>query len=154
MSPQILFSQLAVQYYQVGEECSYLVYVMDTQSFQLVLTLWTIFLSSCYKGTHCPGHASMVLTLRACFSRANLRVDTVEALGRDAWLEAFWEFPAYGAPSASSHPSVGRNQTSTRMMLFAVTQLKKQIGMRGTQVTKTGASGADISKFTSHGSKF
>ena len=30
MSPQILFSQLAVQYYQVGEECSYLVYVMDT----------------------------------------------------------------------------------------------------------------------------
>lgn len=39
MSPQILFSQLAVQYCQVGEECSYSVYVMDTQSFQLVLAL-------------------------------------------------------------------------------------------------------------------
>lgn len=127
MSPQILFSQLAVQYYQVGEECSYSVYVTDTQSFQLVLTLSAIFLSSCYKATHCPGHPSEVLTSRACFSCANRRVDTVEALGRDAWLEAFWEFPAYGAASASSHPSAGRNQTSTRMMLFAVTQLKKQI---------------------------
>lgn len=34
MSPQILFSQLVIQYYQVGEECSYSVYVMDTQSFE------------------------------------------------------------------------------------------------------------------------
>ena len=71
----------------------------------------------CFKGPH---FESLLLSCQP-------GVDTVEALGRDAWLEAFWAFPAYGAPSASSHPSVGRNQTSTRMMLFAVTQLKKQI---------------------------
>lgn len=123
---------------------------MGTQSFQLVLTLGTLFLGSCSWGTCHPGPHSKALTWKACLSPANLGVHT-EALGGGCFTSEILGISCLGAPGISSHPYVGGNQTGIMIMFFAMSNYKKQMSKEPRSLKKMQQfADLDTAEFTPH----